>query len=249
LSKILGDTSTEKKRKAVPPPPPEIANAGQSDSQRATELEAKAVANNQDILANSLSEVRRLPGYQEEMDKRQKAEIRTKPHDSPPFRRAYKMSQAQLEELRRQLDDLLDQGYIRTSSSPYGAPVMLVPKPSAPGEWRLVIDYRGINEITTRSRFPIPNVSQLMDELVGAKVFSTLDMLWGFWQMPLAEGDKEKTAMQTAYGSFEWNVLPMGLTNSPPHIPELDAEHVGTPSVRQDFHRRHPHILPDCGGT
>ena len=87
------------------------------------------------------------------------------------------MSHAQLLELRRQLDDLLAKGYIKPSSSPYGAPVLLVPKPHTTDEWRLVIDYRGINEITVRSRYPIPNVSQLMDELSGSKIFSTLDML------------------------------------------------------------------------
>ena len=205
----------------VPLPPAEPYPGSQENGVKvggwvSQEREKQVLADNSDILANSLSEVKRLPGYEEALAQRTRAPIRTQPHDMPPFKRAYKMSQQQLEELRRQLDDLTAQGYIRPSSSPYGAPVLLVPKPGSPGEWRLVIDYRGINAVTTRSRYPIPNVSQLMDELAGAKVFSTLDMLWGFWQMPLVEEDKEKTAMQTAYGSFEWNVLPMGLTNSPP---------------------------------
>ena len=167
----------------------------------------------QDILANSLGEVKQLPGYQEVMRQRPRAKIRTEAGASPPFKRAYKMSQTQLMELKRQLDDLLAQGYIRPSSSPYGAPILLVPK--ADGSWRLVIDYRGINAITVASKYPVPNVSQLMDELAGVKVFSTFDALWGFWQHPMDEEDVEKTAMQTAFGSYEWKVLPMGLKNSP----------------------------------
>ena len=177
--------------------------------------EAKFLEEFKDILADSLSEVRDSPGYEEAVKKRPRATVRTQHHETAPFRRAYKMSATQLQELRKQLDDLMAKGYIRPSSSPYGAPVLLVPKPHCDNEWRLVIDYRGINEITIRSRYPIPNVSQLMDELQGSTVFSTLDMLWGFWQLPMHPDDMEKTAMQTAYGSFEWTVLPMGLTNSP----------------------------------
>ena len=143
--------------------------------------------------------------------------IRLQPgkESDPPFKKAYRMSSAELEALRKQLDELLEKGYIRPSASPYGAPVLMVPKPHQPGKLRLVIDYRGINQITVRDRYPLPHVDSLFDQLQGAKVFSTLDALWGFWQLPVASDDIEKTAMVTQFGSYEWIVLPMGLTNSP----------------------------------
>jgi len=143
--------------------------------------------------------------------------IRLQPgkENDPPFKKAYRMSSAELDALRKQLDELLQKGYIRPSASPYGAPVLMVPKPHQPGKLRLVIDYRGINQITVRDRYPLPHVDSLFDQLQGAKVFSTLDALWGFWQLPVAEEDIEKTAMVTQFGSYEWIVLPMGLTNSP----------------------------------
>ena len=143
--------------------------------------------------------------------------IRLQPgkENDPPFKKAYRMSSSELEALRKQLDELLEKGYIRPSASPYGAPVLMVPKPHQPGKLRLVIDYRGINQITVRDRYPLPNVDSMFDQLQGAKVFSTLDALWGFWQLPVLEEDIEKTSMVTQFGSYEWVVLPMGLTNSP----------------------------------
>ena len=95
-------------------------------------------------------------------DGRPEAEIRLEPGSRPPFHRAYKFSFGQLEELRVQLDKLTELGFIRPSKSPYGAPVMLVPKPpdgSGVDKWRMVIDYRGINAITVRNRSPLPIVS------------------------------------------------------------------------------------------
>ena len=76
-------------------------------------------------------------------------------------------------------------------------------------------DYRALNKLTIRNRYPLPNVDQMFEELQGAKVFSAFDAIWGFWQLPLAEEDIPKTAMVTPHGSFEWRALPMGLTNAP----------------------------------
>ena len=101
----------------------------------------------------------------------------------------------------------------------------------------MVIDYRGINAITVRNRSPLPIVSHMLDQLAGAKVFSVLDMLFGFWQLPLRASHQERTAMQTPLGSYEWTVLPMGLTNSPPHLSTVDGKHVGPPSLCQDLYR------------
>eukprot|EP00959_Pyramimonas_sp_CCMP1952_P475462 9504183-Pyramimonas_sp.AAC.2 len=134
---------------------------------------------------------------------------------SPPFRRSYRLSARELAALKEQLDELMEKGYVRASSSPFGAPVLMVPKPHKPDKLRLVIDYRSLNSITQRDRYPLPDVQQLLDDLQGATVFSTMDALWGFWQIPMEEQDIPKTAMCTPFGSYEWLVMPMGLTNSP----------------------------------
>ncbi|KAK3287950.1 hypothetical protein CYMTET_4558 [Cymbomonas tetramitiformis] len=133
----------------------------------------------------------------------------------PPAQRHYKMSQVELDQLRARLDELLEKGYIRPSSSPYAAPCLMVPKPNNPKELRLVIDFRRLNSLTVRNRFPLPDIQQMFDDMQGATVFSSADVRHGFWQMPMAEQDIEKTAFVSHYGSYEWLVLPMGLTNSP----------------------------------
>ncbi|KAK3272395.1 hypothetical protein CYMTET_19310 [Cymbomonas tetramitiformis] len=107
--------------------------------------------------------------------------------------RCYKLSMEELRQLRGKLDELyLAKGYIRPSSSPWGSPVLMVPKPSNPKELRLVIDYRQINEITMKDRYPLPHVQSRIDDLQGATIFSTADALWGFWQVPMEEDAIEK---------------------------------------------------------
>ncbi|KAK3254002.1 hypothetical protein CYMTET_36770 [Cymbomonas tetramitiformis] len=133
-----------------------------------------------------------------------KAGIRLRPdwNGNPLHRRGYKLSQEELRQLRQQLDELLAKGYIRPSASPWGCPVLMVPKPSNPKELRLVIDYRQINEITTiKDKYPLPDVQSLLDDLQGATVFSTMDALWGFMQVPMGADDVEKTAMTTHFGA------------------------------------------------
>jgi hypothetical protein len=133
-----------------------------------------------------------------------------------PFRPGVKLSPADAETCRTILLDLLQKGYIRPSSSPFGAPILIVPKPGQPGKMRMVVDYRALNLLTESDRYPLPTIDALMQQMAGARIFSTLDLLNGFWQMPLLEEHKERTAMTTTlFGSFEWNVLPMGLKNSP----------------------------------
>ena len=148
---------------------------------------------------------------------KQRAQIRLKEdwNHVPPAQRHYKMSHLELEQLRTRLDELLAKGYIRPSSSPYAAPCLMVPKPNNPKELRLVIDYRRLNGLTVRNRFPLPDIQQMFDDMQGCVVFSSADVRHGFWQMPMAEEDVEKTAFVSHYGSYEWLVLPMGLTNSP----------------------------------
>ena len=139
--------------------------------------------------------------------------IPTEPGARPPNQRAYRMSPVMRDELEEQIAYLLEMGYIQPSASPYGAPVLFVPKPG--GKWRMVVDYRALNRITVRDKYPLPRIDALLDDLSGAKVFSSIDLASGYWQIRIPEEDRHKTAFQTPLGLFEYTVLPMGLTNAP----------------------------------
>ncbi|KAK3285936.1 hypothetical protein CYMTET_6478 [Cymbomonas tetramitiformis] len=125
------------------------------------------------------------------------------------------MYMVELTRLRERLDELLSKGYIRPSSSPFAAPVLMVPKPGKPEVLRMVCDYRSINNLTVKDKYPLPDIQQLFDSMHGAKYFSSFDAVDGFWQMAMAPEDIEKTAFTSPHGSYEWLVMPMGLTNSP----------------------------------
>ena len=135
------------------------------------------------------------------------------PGSSPPSRPTYRMSPTELDELKKQLDDLIAKGLIRPSKSSYGAPVLLTKKKD--GGWRFCVDYRALNAITVKNKYPLPRIDELFDRLQGAKYFSKIDLRSGYWQIKVWPGDVHKTAFRTRYGSFEWLVLPMGLTNAP----------------------------------
>ncbi|KAK3287906.1 hypothetical protein CYMTET_4584 [Cymbomonas tetramitiformis] len=133
----------------------------------------------------------------------------------PPSQRAYKKSAEELRQLRDHIETLMAKGYIRPSASPYAAPCLMVPKPGNPKELRLVIDYRMLNKQTIKDKYPLPDIQVMFDEMHGAKFFSSFDAVDGFWQVPMAPGDVEKTAFTTQMGSYEWLVMPQGLQNSP----------------------------------
>jgi hypothetical protein len=116
-------------------------------------------------------------------------------------------------EIEEQVRNLLESGKIAPSSSAYGAPVLLVPKPD--GTMRLCIDYRALNKITAKNKYPLPRIDALMDNLAGAKCFSSLDLASGYHQVTLQESDWPKTAFNTHIGKFEWKVMPFGLCNAP----------------------------------
>ena len=118
-----------------------------------------------------------------------------------------------MEELRRQVELLLEQGWIRPSSSPYGAPILFIPKKD--GKWRMCIDYRALNKITIKNRYPLPKVEELMDRLHGARYFTKIDLYSGYHQIRVRESDIQKTAFVTRYGAFEYLVMPFGLCNAP----------------------------------
>ncbi len=132
---------------------------------------------------------------------------------APPAKAPYRMSHEELKELKVQLEDLLAKGYIKPSKSPYGAPVLFVHKKD--GTLRMCVDYRALNKATVKNRYPLPRIDDLFDRLSGAKVFSTIDLCSGYYQIRIAEGDEEKTTCRTRYGSYEFLVMPFGLTNAP----------------------------------
>ena len=131
----------------------------------------------------------------------------------PPPRKSYRLSRPEMQEVDKQVKALLAKGYIRPSSSPYGAPVIFVLK--ADGTLRMCIDYRGLNKQTVKNRFPIPRIDDLFDQLAGAKVFSSIDLQSAYHQVRLKPEDVPKTAFTTPMGLYESLVLTFGLTNAP----------------------------------
>ncbi|XP_039033835.1 uncharacterized protein LOC120169792 [Hibiscus syriacus] len=135
------------------------------------------------------------------------------PNAEPLARAPYRMAPPELKEMRRQLKDLLNAGYIRPSKSPYGASVLFQKKHD--GSLRMCIDYRVLNKLTVKNKYPIPLIADLFDQLGGARWFTKLDLRSGYYQVKIAEGDEPKIACVTRYGSYEYLVMPFGLTNSP----------------------------------
>ena len=130
-----------------------------------------------------------------------------------PFRHPYRLSPAELEEAKKQIADLLAKGFIQPSQSPFGAPILFVQKKD--GSLRMCIDYRALNNITSRNRYPLPNIADLLDRFSGATVFSSLDLASGYHQIRISEEDVPKTAFTTPFGHYEFRVLSFGLTNAP----------------------------------
>ncbi|KAL5733419.1 hypothetical protein ACOSQ2_033111 [Xanthoceras sorbifolium] len=140
-------------------------------------------------------------------------QIELEPGIKPPAKALYRMAPPELEELRKQLKDLLDAGCIQPSKVPYGAPVLFQRKKD--GSMRLCIDYRALNEVTIKNKYPIPLIADLFDQLGRAQYFTKLDLRSGYYQVRIAEGDKAKTTCVTRYGAYEFLVMPFGLTNTP----------------------------------
>jgi hypothetical protein len=139
--------------------------------------------------------------------------IEITPGSTPPVRAPYRMSVPELDELKKQLNELLAKGQIRVSKSPYRSPVLFVKKKD--GSMRLCVDYRALNKMTIKNKYPLPRIDELMDRLLGSKWFSKIDLRSGYHQVRIAEEDIHKTAFSTRYGHYEFLVLPFGLTNAP----------------------------------
>lgn len=132
---------------------------------------------------------------------------------SPPYGPIYPLSQAELAELRKYLDENLENGRIRPSKSPAGAPILFVPKKD--GGLRLCVDYRGLNKVSVKNRYPLPLISEILDRLSGARFLSKIDVQDAYYRIRIREGEEWKTAFRTRYGHFEYMVMPFGLTNAP----------------------------------
>ena len=135
------------------------------------------------------------------------------PGATPVSRAPYRMSPPKLMELKMQLQELLDKGYIKPSVSPWGALVLFAKNNDE--TFRMCIDYRQLNRFTIKNRYPLPVIDDLFDQVRGASVFSKIDLRTGYHQLRIKEEDISKTAFRTRYGHYEFVVLPFGLTNSP----------------------------------
>jgi hypothetical protein len=168
-----------------------------------------------------------LPGMP--LDRDVEFVIELQPGTTPISRRPYKMTPKELAELKVQLNELLDKGYIHPSSSPWGYPTLFVKKKDQ--SLRLCVDYRLLNVVTIKNKYPLPRIDILFDQLAGAKVFSKVDLRSGYHQIKIHLEDVPKTAFSTRYGLYEYLVISFGLTNAPAHfmylmnsvfMPELD---------------------------
>ena len=135
------------------------------------------------------------------------------PGTVPISRRPYKMAPLELAELKNQLDESLKKGFIRPSSSPWACPVLFVKKKD--GTDRMVVDYRPVNLVTIKNKYPLPRINDLYDQLAGSSVFSKMDLRLGYHQIKIRNGDIPKTAFVTRYGQYEYTVMSFGLTNAP----------------------------------
>jgi hypothetical protein len=166
------------------------------------------------------------------------------------------MPSAELAELKKQLQELLDKGFIHPSTSPWGCPTLFVKKNDE--SLRLCIDYRPLNVVTIENKYPLPRIGVLFDQLVGAKVFSKIDLCSGYHQIKIRASDIPKTAFSTRYGLYEYLVMSFGLTNAPAYLmylmnsvfmPELDKfvvvfiDDILVYSRNKEEHAGHLHVV------
>ncbi|KAJ0588184.1 putative nucleotidyltransferase, Ribonuclease H [Helianthus annuus] len=141
------------------------------------------------------------------------------PGVAPIARAPYRLAPTEMKELRTQLDDLLEKGFIQPSSSPWGAPILFVKKKD--GSMHICIDYCELNKVTIKNRYPLPRIDDLFDQLQGASFFSKIDLRSGYHQLKVRTEDVPKTAFRMRYGHYEFLVMPFGLTNAPAAFMDL----------------------------
>jgi hypothetical protein len=142
--------------------------------------------------------------------------IELQPGTAPISKRPYRMPPKELAELKVQLQELIDKGYIRPSSSPWGSPALFVKKKD--GSLQMCVDYRPLNAVTIKNKYPLPRIDVLFDQLAGDKVFSKIDLRSGYHQIKIRASDVPKTAFSTRYGLYEFLVMSFGLTNAPAYF-------------------------------
>ncbi|GKB66094.1 putative reverse transcriptase domain-containing protein [Tanacetum coccineum] len=135
------------------------------------------------------------------------------PGATPVARAPYRLAPLEMQELSNQLQELADRGFIRPSTSPWGAPVLYVKKKD--GSFRMCIDYRELNKLTVKNRYPLPRIDDLFDQLQGSSVYSKIDLRSGYHQLRVRDEDIPKTAFRTRYRHYKIQVIPFGLTNAP----------------------------------
>nr|GEV42149.1 putative reverse transcriptase domain-containing protein [Tanacetum cinerariifolium] len=135
------------------------------------------------------------------------------PGAAPVVHAPYCLASSEIKELSEQLKELSEKGFIRPSSSPWGAPVLFVKKKD--GSFRMCIDYRELNKLTIKNRYPLPRINDLFDQLQGSSVYSKIDLRSGYHQLRIREEDNPIIAFRTRYGHYEFQVMPFGLTNAP----------------------------------
>lgn len=138
---------------------------------------------------------------------------------TPGFVPIYKLSEKELGVLKKYIEEMLAKGFIRKSKSPAGYPILFAPKKD--GSLRPCVDYRKLNDMTKKNRYPLPNIQELRDRLAGAKIFTALDLRGAYNLIRMKEGEEWKTAFRTRYGHYEYLVMPFGLTNAPATCQEL----------------------------
>jgi hypothetical protein len=195
-----------------------------------------------------------LPGMPSDRDIEFAIELQ--PGTAPISKRPYRMPPAEFAELKKQLQELLDKGFIRPSNSPWGCPALFVKKKDE--SLRLCVDYCPLNAVTIKNKYPLPCIDVLFDQLVGAKVFSKIDLRYGYHQIKIRASDIPKTAFSIRYGLYEYLVMSFRLTNVPAYfmylmnlvfMPELDKfvvvfiDDILVYSKNEDEHIMHLHIV------
>jgi hypothetical protein len=155
-----------------------------------------------------------LPGMPPDRDI--KFVIELKLGTKPIYKTPYRMATPELAELKEYINELLEKGFIHPSSSSWGAPVIFVPKKD--DTQRLCVDYRALNEVTIKNKYPLPRIDDMFDQLCGTCVFSKIDLRSGYHQLKIRECDIPKTAFVSRYGLYEYTVMSFGLTNAPTYF-------------------------------
>ncbi|WVZ80810.1 hypothetical protein U9M48_028260, partial [Paspalum notatum var. saurae] len=178
------------------------------------------------VNATEIQEIKKIPVvcefpdvFPEELpslppDRNVKFSIELVPGTAPVSKRPYRMAPDEVKELKTQLQEQLDKGFIRPSSSPWGCPALFVEKKDQGGK-RLCVDYWPLNAVTVKNKYPLPHIDILFDQLVGARVFSKIDLRSGYYQIKIREEDIPKMAFSTRYGLYDYLVMSFGLTNAP----------------------------------